>query len=76
MAPRTGRRIVALLCLTALLLLSVSQAGHGLPVAILVPFWAVLAILVAATVRVEDHDATVCPAPCLAVLPSRAPPAR
>jgi hypothetical protein len=39
MTARTTRRIVALLCLAAILLLAMAQAGHGLLVAVLAPFW-------------------------------------
>lgn len=76
MSSRNGRRIVALLCLAALLLLSVSAPGHALPAAILMPFWVVLAVVLPLALRLEDDDAPTPAAPCLAVLPSRAPPAR
>jgi hypothetical protein len=74
--PKTSRRIIALLCLAAVLLLSLTQADHGLPVAILVPFWIVLALLLPVAIRREDVAEAVCTAPCLAGLPSRAPPGR
>jgi hypothetical protein len=72
----TIRRSVALLCLAAILLLAMAQLDHGLPVAVLAPFWIVVAVLVPLAIRREDMAEAVCAALCLAVLPSRAPPAR
>ena len=75
-ASRSIRRIFALLCLAVLLLVSLAPTGHGLPVAVLVPFWIVLAVLFPLSVRREDIVELAYAAPCFAVLPSRAPPAR
>jgi hypothetical protein len=73
---RTIRRIVALLCLAAILLISLGQADHGLPLAVLVPFWIVLAtILAVAILPLEDARPALLPV-AARVLASRAPPAR
>jgi hypothetical protein len=64
------------LCLAAILLVSLAQTDHALPAAVLVPFWIVLAVLLPVAIRREDTAEAVCVAPCLAVLSSRAPPAR
>jgi hypothetical protein len=69
------RRIVALLCLAAILLL-LAQPGHGLPVAVLVPFWIVLAVILSAEIRSREGCETKVATACLAVLSPRAPPVR
>jgi len=75
-ASPSTRRIVALFCLAAILLLSLGQGGHGLPVAILAPFWIVLAIVLAlAFAPREEHRRALSPA-FAPRLPSRAPPVR
>jgi hypothetical protein len=73
---RTLCRILALFCAAAILLLSLTQPGLGLPIALLAPFWMVLAVLLPLAFRLEGAAEILCPAPCLAVLPARAPPAR
>jgi len=69
MASCPSRRIVALLCLAALLFLSLAPAGQGLPVAVLVPFWIVLTVLLPVAIRREDVAEPVCAAPCLPYYP-------
>jgi hypothetical protein len=72
----TARRILVLLCLAAILAVAVGAAGHGLPVAVLAPFWVVLAVLAPVAFRLADDDVPLCAAPATAVLPARAPPVR
>jgi hypothetical protein len=71
---RTAARIIALLCLAAVMLAALAPGGHGLPVAILAPFWLFLAILVPLAVLFPESSDQAVPASFVAVVPGRAPP--
>ncbi len=70
------RRILALLCLLALLFAALMPGAPGLPVAVLAPLFFFLALLVALT-RTPYAFARALPScPVISPLGSRAPPLR
>jgi hypothetical protein len=67
------RRLIAFLCVVAVLLAAVSPVAPGLAWAILVPLLLFVVVVVAPAVRdLDDLDPAT--SPFLSALPSRAPP--
>lgn len=69
-----ARKLIALLCLTALLFAALTPDSHGLAPAWLTPFWLFLAILVWFSVAPREQDRGPRLFPSYNVLLSRAPP--
>ena len=70
----SARRVIAFLCVVALLLVAMTPAAPGLFLAILVPLFLFVAAVVLAPVDHESEDSHAPAFPFLLVLTSRAPP--
>jgi hypothetical protein len=69
-----GRKLIALLCLAALLLAALTPASDGLTPAWLTPFWLFLAILVSFSAGLGEPERDPRLSLSCQVVPSRAPP--
>jgi hypothetical protein len=70
----SARRLIAFLCVVAVLLAVTAPAGHGLGWAVLLPLLFFFAIVVIAAVNHEFEDRNVPAFPFLSAVASRAPP--
>jgi hypothetical protein len=68
------RRLIAFLCIVAVLLAAMSPVASGLVPAILVPLLLCIAVVVLATVARKSDEVYFPALPILASLASRAPP--
>ncbi len=70
----TGRKLIALLCLAAIIIAALNTASSALPWAILVPLWLCLGLLIAVTHDREREASDAQPLCLLCVVRSRDPP--
>ena len=69
-----SRKIVALICVAALLCAALSLASYGLLWAVLVPFFILFGILLALSAEVQEQAASLQKITFSAAIASRAPP--
>jgi hypothetical protein len=69
-----ARKLIAILCLAALLIAVAAPNAHGPAFALLAPFWLLIEILVLVSIERRTEDRTPAPFPFVAAVASRAPP--
>jgi hypothetical protein len=69
-----ARKLIAILCLAALLLALLTAGAPGSASAILVPFWLFIEILIIVSIQRRTEDRDFSPFPFLSAFASRAPP--
>lgn len=68
------RRLIALLCLLAIVLALLAPGPYGLAPALLAPFWLFIAILTVVSVQRATEDCDAYAFPFASTIPARAPP--